>query len=112
MPLRRAGTVRNTESSGPRLSRPSIFFETFLRRWMDARVKPANDRVSVWYGPGSAAQRSAKRLRAAPRPGNGGLLSVLHPPEPHASAIGHPRRNIAAVDAGLALGHLLLRAAQ
>jgi hypothetical protein len=29
--------------SWPGLTRPSIFFERFLRRVMDARVKPAHD---------------------------------------------------------------------
>src|SRR4051812_9478367 len=54
------------------------------RRW----VKPAYDAVSV-----------------AP------IAILPHPFEPHALAVGEPRRDVAAFDAGLALRHLLVRRA-
>src|SRR4051794_4203298 len=60
MPLRRTGTVPNTEASSPGLTRPSIFFERILRRAMDARVKPAHDENGVRCGPGSAAHHAVK----------------------------------------------------
>src|SRR4051812_20010286 len=37
-----------------------LLLEKCLRRWMDARVKPAHDEVLFCYGPGSAAHRFAK----------------------------------------------------
>jgi hypothetical protein len=41
------------------LTRQSIFFEKFLRRGMDARVKPAHDEA-YFLRPGSAAHHAVK----------------------------------------------------
>src|SRR4051794_34236513 len=74
MPLRRAGTVPNTKPSWPGLTRPSIFFERFSGKRMDARVKPAHDEVCALYGPGSAKQRFARATRCI-APGARDLLT-------------------------------------
>jgi hypothetical protein len=43
--------ARNILASLPGLTRQSIHFERVLRRWMDARVKPAHDGdLGKWGG--------------------------------------------------------------
>jgi hypothetical protein len=59
MPLRRAGTVTNTDASLPGSTRQSISFGILAKR-MDARVKPAHDENCIRYGPGSAAHHAVK----------------------------------------------------
>jgi hypothetical protein len=39
---------------------PAIHLKRVLRRWMDARVKPAHDEGWFSYDPGSAAHHAAK----------------------------------------------------
>src|SRR4051812_41666898 len=109
MPLRRTGTVPNTEASWPGLTRPSIFFERILRRAMDARVKPAHDENGVRYGPGSAAHRFARATRCAasgercqiPCPGRGAAF--------HAAPQNRDRTEHRSVMAGLDPAIHLLR---
>jgi hypothetical protein len=61
-----------TSPSWPGLTRPSIFFETFLRSSMDARVKPAHDEVFFVTAPALQRTTPLKKRRAALRPGNEG----------------------------------------
>jgi hypothetical protein len=71
MPLRRAGTVPNTDASLPGSTRQSIFFEILAKR-MDARVKPAHD--ENWYSlrPRLCSAPRREEPRDALRPGNKG----------------------------------------
>src|SRR5439155_13267805 len=52
------------------LTRQSIPFGRLLRRWMDARVKPAHDDRIVFGTPPALHRTATQGLRAALRPGN------------------------------------------
>src|SRR3954447_18655588 len=70
------------QPSWPGLTRPSIFFERFSRRGMDARVKPAHD-DSVVFRTVPAPRSSVKN--AAARPGHGAYVSTSPVLEPLAA---------------------------
>src|SRR6266478_6071872 len=76
--------VRNAHQGGRPLTPADL--------WVDARSVRGTNR-------GTTACCAAK------------LFPRLHPLEPHALAVGLPRRDVAAFEAGFALRHLLLRAA-
>src|ERR1700719_667350 len=61
---------------------------------MDTRVKPAYDDLWLWV------------------PAFAGTTDALHPGKTHALAVRKPRGDIAGREAGFALRHLFLRAAQ